>query len=621
MSNLEDLQKKIYQHTPRIEDRPESAFSPAYIPKGEKGWLGLKEASFLKKISLLFFALLFVGIAIFSLSLIRRGGFSEENVVIQISSPEHVSNVEIAQWQVDVTNKNAIDITGAKLTFEYPKDALPVDDIHLAGKTSFIDVGTIQAGRSVARVFKARIFGKDDDVQNVRTTLAFKPQGFSTTLKKDALAQVRIASSPISFIIQGPKEIQSGDEGDFSLLFKNASDFDFSLVRARLESPNGFSLRSSNPPRVSSDNIWDIGPFKAGQEETISFKGIFGGKASGDRDEEKNFQAFLEFPSHESAYSTLVESRFTTKIIASPFDLSIKANGEDSPSAKLGDTVALSFAYKNNFSEAIENAVIEAQLVGDAVDMNNIETKGLFNPATGRIRFDGTALPSLKKIASGESGEATMSFKLKDKISIKSYAEKNFQIRVDATINSETPPPSFSARTLNVKAQLVIPISTKVQVQLDGAYTGGPFSKIGSAPPKVGQDTAYTVYWRITNLSNDIHDVEVTASLPSWASFTGMKQANFDAKGLRYDEATRQIIWDISNLPATTGFLLPVYEGVFQVSIRPTSDQVGSVIDIIGPTQFKGTDAFTKDPIVTSTPSFKTNLGGKLENYLAKVTD
>lgn len=617
MGDLEDIQKKIYQQKPWIQDRPESTFSPVRFPKGEKGWLGLKGMPFFKRVSLLFLFLFLIIVGIFALSLFRQGGFSEENIDIRIVSQENASSVEITQWQVDVTNKNTIDIIDAKLTFEYPKNTLPVDDIHLSEKTSLVDIGTIQAEKSIARVFKARLFGKEDDRENVKAVLTFKPQGFSTTLKKEVVAETKIVSSPVSFIIQGPKEIQNGEESDFSMVFKNGSDFDLPLIRVRLELPKGFSLYSSKPLVASSDTVWEIASFKAGQEETISFKGVFEGEAEG----EKVFQALLEVPFQEDTYSTLAEDRLVTKIMLSPFTFSIKANGEDSPSAKLGDTIGLSFEYKNNSSDAITNIVIEGELVGEAVDMDSIETKGLFNPATGRIRFDAAALPSLQKIGKGESGEVALSFNIKDKLPLKSYVEKNFQIRVEGTISSETPPSSFSARTLSAKAQLVIPLSTKVQVKIDGVYKGGPFSKIGSVPPRVGQETAYTVYWRITNLSNDIHDVEITASLPSWAQFTGMKQANFDANGLHYDDAIRQIIWDIPNLPAATGFLLPVYEGIFQISLNPTYDQKGNIIDIIGPTHFKGVDVFTKDAVIASAASLKTDLGGKLQDYLAKVAD
>ena len=77
-----------------------------------------------------------------------------------------------------------------------------------------------------------------------------------------------------------------------------------------------------------------------------------------------------------------------------------------------------------------------------------------------------------------------------------------------------------------------------------------------------------------------------------------------------YDQSTNSVVWQIGNLPATTGLLTTAPQVVFQVSATPQSSDVGNYMTILNETDASATDAFaggtltaSSSPITTLLPS------------------
>lgn len=617
-SSIEELQKKLYQKTSEITERPKEHFSSSPLPRPDVGWRSGEQKSFFMRNFSLFLTAFFIIAIGATLLIVGTTSFSESNVGFEIKSPREVSGVEVTSFEVTITNKNRVNIEEVLLAFEYPENSLPLEDLHLAGRISRVPVGTIEARGSASRIFKVRLFGKEDDIKEAKASLTFKMRGISAQFRREAKGETKIISSPLSLTFKGPDEMQSERQGLWTITFRNISDFDFSPLRVRVEYPEGFSLVEAAPAsQGETNNVWEIPSLKVGQEKTIELTGTLMGAL----EEEKIFQAFLEFPLEESEFILLTKKITASKITLEPLTLSFTLQSSESSNVKLGEVVVVNVAYKNNLPEHLNDLILQVDVIGEAVDIKSIETEGSFDLAQKRIRWDGNAVPTLKALSPGEEGELPFSFKVKDKPPVRSFTDKNFQIRLVGEIFSQNPPSALPASSLTSKEELVLSLSTRLSLQIAGDYRSGPFANTGGIPPQVNKQTSYTVYWRLTNTSNEVKDLEVSAVLPSWASFTGVKKANFEEKNLSYDEEKRQMVWIIDSLPATTGIALPVYEGAFQIAISPEDSQTGSIIDILGSTEVKGIDAFTNEVIDLLYPPLKTDLAGKLHEGQARVTN
>ncbi len=616
MSSLEDLQRKIYRKTPDIAKRPEETLSPPLSAKPEVGWEVQKKRSFLLRNIWLFITASVVIIGGLLLLFFGTSGFSEDKVLLTIDVAGEVSAIELVEWKVTIENTNSIALQNVELTFEYPKNATPFEDIHLQGSISRISLGTIEAGQDLNRLFHARLFGEEDEIKTATARLRFTTAGISRELEKEVIAKTKIRELPLVFEARGPGNLQSGEEASWVFTFRNNSDLDLAGLRARIEYPKGFSLTNTDPPANFESSIWEIPSLKIGQERTITVKGIL----TGSLDEQKTFNAFLEFPLGENKYLSLARKIVTTKLVLSPLSLSLLINDKDALVAKAGDSLNAVLTYRNNLTEEINDMVLTLTMLGDMLDIPSVQSEGKFDVGAKMITWDGSTVPSLVRLRPGESSSVNFSFNVKNTFNIHSFSDKNFSLRLLGEIKSQHPPGFLTPEGTLQKKEFVVPISTLVKVQVTGEYrTAGTFQTSGGIPPSVNKQTTYNVTWRVTNTSNDVKDFEIISTLPAWATFTGLKKANFSEEGLFYDSASRRMIWNINRLPSGTGFVLPVYEATFQIGVSPENQHIGKIIDITGSSQVKGVDEFTNEIINFLAPPLKTDLSGTLREGQAKV--
>lgn len=616
MTDLSDLQRKIFQ---RASSPPhtEETLAKVRLPQADTGWQKDKPPSFFRKNIWLFIVAFFIiagGLLVF---MFGRGGFSEANVQVTLKVPKEISGVSIVQWQLQVKNNNSTELTDVVLAFEYPEHALALEDPDVKGRITQQAIGTIGPGQDVQRVFHARLFGAQEDIKKTRALLSYKTPGISRTFNRELFSEVKIVSSPVSLVLQGPERMEANTTGVWNIHVSNDSDFDFSGLRLRVEYPQSFSFVQATPEAGGNKDTWDIASLKIGQERTIEFLGSVSG-AIGD---EAIVTAYVEYPVEPNRYITLARKIATTKLSISALSLVITANDKEKFVGHAGETITIGVKYRNNVDQPINDVFIEGNFVSDVVDATTVQTRGTFDPSAMKVRWDFTNTLELKEVTPGDEGIVEVIFTVKKKLPVASSADKNFTIRFVVTASSDSPTTTLPASRIKKTEEFVIPISTSMELQIAGEYRGGPFTNTGGIPPTVGKQTTYTVYWRLKNLSNDVNDVEVVTTLPSWVTFTGMKKANFEAQNLYYDSAKRQVIWNIDKLPGTTGVALPTYEAIFQVGVNPEKEHVGKIIDVIGSTNIRGIDSFTSEVFNMLLPPMKTDLNGHHTKGISVVVD
>ena len=136
-------------------------------------------------------------------------------------------------------------------------------------------------------------------------------------------------------------------------------------------------------------------------------------------------------------------------------------------------------------------------------------------------------------------------------------------------------------------------------------------------PPKVEEETTYTVVLTVTNSTSEIKDARVEASLPSYVTFKNAVSPS-GAK-LSYNPAGGIVVWDIGTVPARAGFEGPAKEVAFQVSVVPSLSQVGETIPLVREQKFSGLDTYTKTMVETTRTTITTRTSDMGSNAGAVV--
>ena len=99
----------------------------------------------------------------------------------------------------------------------------------------------------------------------------------------------------------------------------------------------------------------------------------------------------------------------------------------------------------------------------------------------------------------------------------------------------------------------------------------------------------------------------VKATLPQGVSWTG-KTGGAGGPALDFNATTGIVTWNAGKIQAATGVLLSPLEAIFQVSLTPSVDQVGSTVPVINETALTAKDLFTGNDITAQTPILRTDM-------------
>ena len=115
------------------------------------------------------------------------------------------------------------------------------------------------------------------------------------------------------------------------------------------------------------------------------------------------------------------------------------------------------------------------------------------------------------------------------------------------------------------------------------------------------------MHWKLTNYATDVRGVIVRAKLSQGVTFTGKVQSNVDGAPA-YDASTREVVWRLDRVSATTGLLGTAPEAIFQVASVPDVSMRGKNVSLLGVTDLSATDDFTGIVIHSSAPEVTTAL-------------
>lgn len=596
MSFLEKLRKTLYKKEAPAGRRPQEpeALSPEAIrrqsPSAAEDWTAFKH----RGLTLRQWKIFWRGIAA-ALVLIILGGiawyfqataFSLDKVVFKLEGPQSSFTGKPTPLTIIIDNRNRSALKNVQVVLNFPEGTFAGQQPSPLQRQVF-DFPVIKAGQKIEKELELRFLGPLEAVKEVQGRLSFVPSAIESPISKESSFSIQIASVPIELFLEAPNEVVAGETFSLSINYINVSEVTFNNLRLRLEAPSGFQAAAAGTGLGLTGSIWDIPKLEPQQEGKIRVRGTL----SGPQGVRRNFTAQL-FQSN----AKLVQDTRPVRIVSAPLALDVTVNGSRQILGRLGQNLSIKFRFTNNFNVALRDLRLQAEFKGEMFDFSSLKTDGDFNPLTKEIIWGPAEGAQFQNLNPGESGEAKATIRLQNRFPISSFDDKNFTVALKTQIIAENVPALLGLETVQQKHTFEIPLESNLTLKTLGFYneTRVPLRNYGPIPPQVGQATAYTLHWQITNAGNDLKDVEISARLPTWVDWTGNTWANRAQESLVYDSKSRVVSWRIDSLPANTGIILPVVEAAFQVELIPAPNQRGRSVNLIGESQITAQDIFTE---------------------------
>jgi hypothetical protein len=294
------------------------------------------------------------------------------------------------------------------------------------------------------------------------------------------------------------------------------------------------------------------------------------------------------------------EKTITPELVSSDLNLTMILNGSKNDGAlNFGQTLNYSLTYSNRGASSYQDVVIMAALSGDFLDWNSLQDSNKGTVQNNTIIWTKNEIPALSEIKPGANGGIDFSLNLLSfrdgdlgkNMSIVSYGQYSIN---NKTIKGQ----DNKSNAVTSKINSDLSLSEQIRYFNEDNLPVGS----GPLPPKVGTKTSFKVYWTVRNNLHELTDARVIFSLPSYVTWENGNTTNVG--NLYFDEASRQVIWEIGRLP------LSVYraDAEFNISITPTDADRNKILVLSPGSTVSAMDTDTKDTIIKKIGSKTTRL-------------
>lgn len=588
---------------------PTSVLAPDIVPaqdyvlvKDEKEEEKIKPKRRYRKFVLIVSSIFFLITATLSSLYLFFGAnqISATNVSVSLSTEFSIAAGETLPVQISITNQNTVAIESATLIINYPPGTRSNEE---NGKDLYeerISLDTITPGQAKNVPLKVVLYGEENDSKEIKASIEYRIAGSNGTFFKEAVPQsVIISSSPLVLRVTGVDEISSGQELEVRLQLKSNSTSVQRNILVSASYPNSFSFTKSEPEAAYSDNSWFIKELKP--EETFDI--TMHGKITGLSGEASEIQLKAGNPQLENQFmmgSVLAQTKFSYKI-ENPFtSVVVGINGDTDGEAILAPDAKAEVIVNvtNTLPESLYDLRVVLKPRGNLIREGLLEIdERNYNSSNNNIEFNASEDESLGEIKSNETKKFSFKVKPDDKQTTPSF-------NVIAEIYARKANEPDGTESLMGSASAEAKYSSVANLGSQLGYSDGPFTDSGPIPPIVDTVTTYTVTMVAGAGVNDMAGAVVTTSLPQYMTWL----AKTEGPGqIEYNPVSKQIRWNVGEVSAGQNKTIK-----FQVSLLPTSTQVGKTALVIGPQELRANDSFTGVSLRANNPALGSELSTEL---------
>ncbi len=522
-----------------------------------------------------------------------RNVYSKEVLKLEILGPSEVEAGSEVSYTVRYKNNGNVRLESPRLIFEYPDNTvvpeefrkIDGDRVTVRGEGKIeIALDDIQPGEERTENFKGIVFGIENSTISAKAWLEYTPRNLNVRYESETSHTMMISGVPLTFEVHLPSRTEPGKKFTFEVNYFSRIEYPLSNLRVKIDYPSGFEFTESRPKPSFEQNEWEIGVLNRGQGGRIEVSGTL----RGDPSQAKVFKATLGFWQN-GRFVPLKESTRGIELATPLIFITHQINGRPNYTASPGEYLYYEIFFKNTGDDLLENLFMTVRLSEDVVDFSNVQPgSGNFQRNAGMILWDSTGVSQLRFLPTMEEGKIDFWIKVKDDINIANPA-----VRAEVSLS-------------HITERITTKIKSKVLLTQKGYFNQGPFNNYGPQPPVVGSSTSYTVHWQIKNYQNELKDAKVRATLAPGTRLSG--DIAPDGSRISFDPQSREVVWDIGNIPAGAGITESTPEVFFQIVFDPRMDQRESMVDIVSEAIMTAIDSWTDSSISANYREIRTNL-------------
>jgi len=559
-------------------------------------------------VSLVFF-LSALGVAVY---VFYRGGniVSPNNVEILIDGVADVKAGETITLQTLITNHNSVMMKSVDLIVIYPSGTRSPTDFTQTLTRSRFPLGDIPAGGTANRTIKAVVFGEKDVPREINLTVEFRFADSNAIFDKTETHHYSISDSPITLTADWPEEVNAGQILTLAFEVVNNAPTPLKDLAIRADFPSGFIFQSAVPTSIGG-NFWRLGDLPSGGKRRLMITGMVDGQ-----DEDlKSFHFSTGTPKPGSAgeLDLVYGELFRALAVKRPsVGLALVLNGKPAGSEQAissGELLRADITWVNNLSTEVLDGRFEVKINGAALDKRSVTaTDGFWQSADNLIVWNKSTKPGLARLDAGASGQISFTFStiaLADNRG-SGLSLENPSLNLEVRFSGRRIATGGSDQPIETKVASQIKINSVFQLAAEASYHDGPFANVGPLPPKVDQETTYTVAWSVINSSNSVRDAIVKATLPTYVRW--MNVVSPLNEKVTFNELTGEVIWDLGTVEARRGLTTAARQAFFQIVFRPSLGQVDQTPVILTTSVLTGLDTFTNEKLTYSRRPLDTRL-------------
>jgi len=624
-SRVTKLQEKLYSPNTQFQIRSRQNLK-RQVGDIPQGWNDVSNSSFSQDVGknrmsvftkVVIFAFLFfvVAVSFAGYKFLGIGPKQYSNTVdLSVIGPIAVGGGEELSLDFIIQNKNPFPLETVDIVIEYPEGTKTIDlqnDLPRFRE----GLGDIQPNSILKKTYSSTLFGEEGDQKNISARIEYRVPNSNAIFETRKNFELALKSSPVRLVVNTVKEITSGQALNFDVDVSSNSNSEIQNVLVTAEYPFGFSFSESTIPPTKGNNTWFFEKLSPQESKKFNVRGSLVGQ----NNEERVFRwniglTDLSAPENYKVKFTTVQR--SVSLIRPFLALELAIDGDLSVDVIRSGSTKIDgrLTFKNNTGGIIIDPQIILKLNGEVLNDPTVDLEdGFFNSADNTITWNKVTNPEIfKELEVGET--ATLPFTFESKaLASRQAVFKNPEIVASATITGKRLGEENVPEDIKVDIAKRIKFISDVNLLAQTLHTSGPF------PPKVEQDTVYTVKIDLTNSSNLINRGKIRATLPPYVRWNNSFSPSTEK--VVFSPASRTVEWDLGDIREHTGFIDPARSVSIDLTLTPSATQIGQSPQLLIEPTFSGFDSFTQSEINKNTDAPTTDLGRLSDLETAKVVE
>lgn len=592
---------KIYTQR-KLPNKSSSQYRSISKPKAKT-----KNSNFKKgKIIIIF---LFIAVFILLLGSWRFAGQQNQTDDFQmyIEGPDKVVSGEEGVWKIKYKNLSNVSLMRMELTVKYPAGLKVrlVEPAAINNSKTVWNIGELLAGEEGEVEISAQIFSDDEGAKQLFAAMVYQPENFSSDFIEEVDYKILLNKSPIIIDYSGPDTALPETTHDWSFVFKNSGENNFTGIQIRLITSDNFIMSESEPEVLDiakNDKekiyLWEERSLATDQQIKYGFKGKFTASA---KSIEYIKVELINLVNEE--VKILQEKEINIPIMGEELLLDLSVNGKDEMEhIRGGQELDYQITIQNTSGQDLKNITASLKLTPELIDWNTL--KSPVQPSISRdglVTFTADTYKELANIPKGEKLQFSVKIKLKDQFDPQIKLKAKASVQVGMVGDKERDDVSFTTNYIISAVEQLLKFRAEANYYDDEGMPVGS----GPLPPEVNKETEFVLNFYINQISGNFSSLNITTYLPANVDWIGEEKLNKGVVG--YNPADRKINWVINDVNSGSQDL----SASFKVSIKPQTSDIGNTIILMPASTLVGVKS-NGENINLSVPALDTNLAEAL---------